>query len=408
MKHTYLRSIAMSALMLIFAAIPAFAQHNSQVRCEPYDGVTNIRPIEKMISPKGNVTYYRLEGYATDDEYEIARYSYKGAKLVCVYETVTGEYQLYDSVRYNNKGQLVRLDGYQWLNNQWKHVYYVEYDYNEQGLIASRTNYNNFGSWEKGGIYNYTYNADGQITLSELLMYDYQAGADKVYARTEYVYQGGRLMQELCSMYDYDMMAITDYERIDYVYNGDKVIRKDNYMYEGGTYVYDGCENFIYDPNGNCLERNVANRFDQTVDRRVYTFDSRLLSETLMPWHPEIERPYTYTNKNIYTTEQWYTVDMDNVLQYVCDYDFDYSDHVGIEEVEQGTVSVYPNPASDQLNVTLSNSEPTEIAIYNAVGQVVLKKTISSQATISLKDLPAGSYIIKSPAFAAQTFIIAR
>lgn len=86
----------------------------------------NLRTIEKM-AKNGNYNY-RMDGYTTDDNYINCRFHYDSQRrLVATYEEVPSEYELIDSIRYNDLGQLVRLDGYQLIDSQWKHVYYVEY-----------------------------------------------------------------------------------------------------------------------------------------------------------------------------------------------------------------------------------------------------------------------------------------
>ena len=56
------------------------------------------------------------------------------------------------------------------MNGQWQNVYFIQYGYNEQGYMTSRANYNNFnGEWVLGGVYEYTYNENGQKVLSPVL-----------------------------------------------------------------------------------------------------------------------------------------------------------------------------------------------------------------------------------------------
>lgn len=62
------------------------------------------------------------------------------------------------------------------------------------------------------------------------------------------------------------------------------------------------------------------------------------------------------------------------------------------------TVSVFPNPASDVLNVELSNGEQSEIkfTIYNSVGQNVMEVAGNGNMTkINISNLEAGIYILE-------------
>ncbi len=78
---------------------------------------------------------------------------------------------------------------------------------------------------------------------------------------------------------------------------------------------------------------------------------------------------------------------------------------VGVAEVSHNThMTVYPNPAVDQLNVTLSQN--ADIEIYNVMGQKVM--TFEGHAganTISLNGLTSGVYVI-SAGSDVQKFIV--
>ena len=69
---------------------------------------------------------------------------------------------------------------------------------------------------------------------------------------------------------------------------------------------------------------------------------------------------------------------------------------VGIEEYEN-KVTVFPNPARDFITVEMANcTEIAEIALYDMYGRSVemLRATSLQQATINVKDLPAGTYFL--------------
>lgn len=64
--------------------------------------------------------------------------------------------------------------------------------------------------------------------------------------------------------------------------------------------------------------------------------------------------------------------------------------YTGIEEGSVNQVAVYPNPASNVLNVAASNIQ--EVRVMNLAGQVMLR-TAASQ--INVTELPAGTYLIQ-------------
>lgn len=75
--------------------------------------------------------------------------------------------------------------------------------------------------------------------------------------------------------------------------------------------------------------------------------------------------------------------------------------NVGLnDELFANSISMYPNPTSNVLNVTFefSNTVDMTTEIYNAVGQVVYTSTMddvtSSNLTVDVSDLSAGVYFV--------------
>lgn len=349
---------------------------------------------------------YKMTGFAASDGYEFVDYSYDNGRLVSIHDEINSEALYYtDSIRYNNQGQIVRIDGYQELNFVWKHVYYIEYTYNAQGLLASRSNYNNFGEWELGGVYNYTYDSDGNITLAELTM------NSATVQRIEYEYSDGRLLREIWKNADFESGLLTPAEKIEYSYGSNGLVQEAaSYVYEN-TWIYNGKKEYTYDDAGNCTEYVSKNPQNQIVERSVYEYEQRSVDDTYIPVIPEDQRPYIYDNTNIYYTEHWYTIDIDNVLQYVCDYNYFYNGIDGIGTPEDGTssVKIHPNPASNAIFIDFEPEGPATISIFDQLGRQV--KRADFQQSIDVSDLPAGAYFlqIRTPDnVSAKTFCIAR
>ncbi|MBN2730701.1 MAG: T9SS type A sorting domain-containing protein [Bacteroidales bacterium] len=72
----------------------------------------------------------------------------------------------------------------------------------------------------------------------------------------------------------------------------------------------------------------------------------------------------------------------------------------GVEDYTlQGVVSLYPNPTSDNINLSFNESGEYNVAIYNTLGSIVSNEVISvngtSIQTISLENLPMGVYMVE-------------
>lgn len=66
---------------------------------------------------------------------------------------------------------------------------------------------------------------------------------------------------------------------------------------------------------------------------------------------------------------------------------------VSIDEIQEEYVSVYPNPASNWLNINLSTGQkPTVITLVDMLGRVLLHQPFATQLDVS--HLPAGSYVL--------------
>lgn len=67
----------------------------------------------------------------------------------------------------------------------------------------------------------------------------------------------------------------------------------------------------------------------------------------------------------------------------------------GVEDVELPQVTVYPNPAEDEVNVVVSQAQATELAVYNVAGQQVMSESIKAENTIlNINRLQSGLYIL--------------
>jgi hypothetical protein len=92
------------------------------------------------------------------------------------------------------------------------------------------------------------------------------------------------------------------------------------------------------------------------------------------------------------------------------------TDPVSIKEVENiNDLAIYPNPASDKLNVNFNTSTPDnfEITIYNVTGQVVYKETLNNfignyHNELNIADFAQGVYLmnIKSSKGAATRKVV--
>ena len=72
--------------------------------------------------------------------------------------------------------------------------------------------------------------------------------------------------------------------------------------------------------------------------------------------------------------------------------------NTGIKDVDKKrkVIEIYPNPASDKVNIVNSTDKNLDMTIYNLAGLIIIQKLIiSGNNEINVNDLPNGIYIIK-------------
>jgi lipopolysaccharide export system protein LptA len=76
---------------------------------------------------------------------------------------------------------------------------------------------------------------------------------------------------------------------------------------------------------------------------------------------------------------------------------FDENATLSIDEVVANTIiNLYPNPATDVINISVTgNNNDMNAEIYNVSGQVVYKAAVQNNSSINISNLPDGMYYIK-------------
>lgn len=382
MKRTLITAILLLPLFVWAQPAGHFASPTSPRKAMPLHG------------PK-NGCQWEMSRFYTDDYYQICNFSYNADhRLLAMSDSIRGEYNVIDSMIYDAAGNLVRLSGWQTLGGVRQNVYYIDYTYNAVGLITSRSNYNNFGgSWELGGVYNYTYNSQNQLVLTTLNM------AGMMYQKTEYQYADNDCVQELWYSYNFDTGTLLPSEKYVTSYaNGRKVLVLDSVSDDGTHWMYNGQYTYLYDNSGNCTEYHHYNNMDSEVERSIYTYDHAMpLGSTVIPWNPEMDRPRMYDNVDACVREAWYSVDVDHVLQYVCDYVYDYNDiTTGVQNREDQEVSLYPNPASSRIVLDGLQDGEAEVRIHDLSGRLVLTRLAAGPtAVLDVSSLAPGCYMFR-------------
>ena len=75
-----------------------------------------------------------------------------------------------------------------------------------------------------------------------------------------------------------------------------------------------------------------------------------------------------------------------------------YTTHVGINDYKPQTLSIYPNPVTDLLNILNPQFNIQAVSVYNAAGQLVLQTAVPNSPILKIPvtNLPSGFYVGKA------------
>lgn len=382
-----MKKLFISMLAILACGCVCAQKSGANFRYQQSDAIKMAQK-EAMIR-KANINY-EMTGYTTSDNLVTVRFTYDAQhRLIAYYNDNAGDYTVIDSMKYDNNGNMVRLDGYQWLNNTWQHVYYITYKYDNNNNRISRTNYNQFqGEWNLGGVYNYTYNSNNQLIYEELTM------GTRTISTVDYTYENGKLATETWSYSDFSG-GFEPSEKMCYYYTNNKLTSIEDSTYSVGSWYYFALKEYDYNNSGNMTEYRYYDQDYVLGEKSIFTYDTQYkLENTAMPVSPELERPYLFESTNIYTREMWHTLAIGNELKYAFDYIYTYNIPTAVAENKVENVSVSPNPARNMLCINGEYENIQSMDIYNMAGQKVMH--INGYVnTLNISGLADGMYLIQ-------------
>ena len=74
----------------------------------------------------------------------------------------------------------------------------------------------------------------------------------------------------------------------------------------------------------------------------------------------------------------------------------DVTNTTGVDDIEPITASVYPNPSSDVINISLDKSQLLKIELFSITGRLIFKKDLNSRTyALNIGDYPSGVYLVR-------------
>ena len=79
----------------------------------------------------------------------------------------------------------------------------------------------------------------------------------------------------------------------------------------------------------------------------------------------------------------------------LCSLEINEKNTSGIENIYSNRISIFPNPASDIINVTTENKQPKQLSIFNRNGQLCISSGLKENIKIDISNLDEGVYFLK-------------
>ena len=299
---------------------------------------------------------------------------------------------------YNADGDVTSAVTYDYSGGTWVNDLKEECTYNGEGKIIQVIESDWDGSaWQLSKKCEYTYNVSGYIETKITSLY--QSGNWANSLKSDYTYDGnGKLTLDFVSAWSTTKGWITD-SKFEYTYDGNQrisTIDKSTIDLGMGEWNLSRRNAFTHDGNGNLIHRDDSQWIGSwdVYQYEEFTYSNTyVLADLLLPYSWLLQ--YFYFAHQLTGTIQYvYNYDVVNFVQYrrgTCTYT---QQNVGINSHVLVGVSVYPNPATDLLNVTLPDASQTaNIVLFDLYGRKVLECPVAHNQSISISHLPSGMYI---------------
>lgn len=340
---------------------------------------------------------YFLDNYHSDDDFESVQFYYNNDNLLLAYHVRSGyegdSEEFIDSLYYDERGNVVRVDSYQYYENEWIFPCYIEYTYDADNNRITRTNYSKFGGeFELQGVYTYFYE-NGRVTSYEMTL------GGMVFMRGTYTYNAQGLCSELVEeMYSSWGGGWENSSKTSHAYDANGNETQTAYYYWYGSWMPESSITRTFDEYNNCLTREQRSN-GTVIDRVTYNYDYTCpIERVLMPYHPEPSYSWeVFFNKP--NGFGWETANDGGQLVHVCDYIFEYGEmDDAVNEnafADNDILKIFPNPSNSFVNVSMENMKRLEVV--ELTGRKVLEAECSGNSMrLNFSEMASGVYFIKA------------
>lgn len=231
----------------------------------------------------------------------------------------------------------------------------------------------------------YTYNANGTLDKEQNENYQHQSNTWLPSTEFQYTYNSNNTLAMRTVLDGTNTLKICTYS-----YNSNGLLIKYD-VDEPGKFYYD--DTLIYDQNQRLIRYISTNGYYNNLYPAIYSI---VLNHQFSYNSSGLLEEYT-AQKYDFNNNTWITND-DSVIHYY--YEPYTPVSVANTHIEEASVSLFPNPAVNMVNITANWKEPQAftVAIYNTSGQIIRQwaeePVTDYKKQIPVTDLSAGTYFI--------------
>jgi hypothetical protein len=377
----------------------------------PYVNETNSKSDTQLHKLDSIVYSYNEDGVSVITEKDTYQYDENGNCIVfCMYNSdfYNNLFLAYKQLTTFSDGKVIQENSFYRenadadLEEDGKYIY----SYSPEGLIDSISIYRydtvsqtwNFTSW-----YSYKYNESNQLITTTLV---FKNGLNE-YVREEYTYayNSDGLLEQRAYNYRTDpdetmkfstlikfsyenklLISDTNYDRLDDGTLGEAYDKRSYTRNTNSTISYEVYETFTKGEWKNESKSEFSYNSVLTTENVIlpYEISNNFWESRYFQFGPPLQKQY-YS----YFNNEW--VQSSTVNYYYCNQETDINDLKNT-----GTLSVYPNPVTNILNLVSDNECGTNCRLIDMTGQTILSVSLSpGQKTIDVSAIKNGCYFLQ-------------
>lgn len=293
--------------------------------------------------------------------------------------------------------------------SQWIPLSKYEYTFDANGNMTLHSWYDwdvNTSRWVADRNLEYSYDASGNVTLEATFLWEKSTSQWVPLIKKEYTYNpNGQMTLEIWSNWTQSTGEWVFTNKYDNTYdaNGNRTLRLWS-RWEGHFNEWGGAiqkREYTYDLNGNPALQFIyywtySNRQWEGANKDEYAYDFTYgLSELIMPPLKKFIPDNSECIKNMPTD---YIIYSYNSGTWVKDkkgtYYYSEIEILGVSEIEESDVKVFPNPASEFMVFDIDDSSTSAtVELFDIQGRKVLSQQLSGNKQVSIRHLDKGLYV---------------